>query len=75
MHQSKQVLAHTKSSDSDFAPDLSAAGLRIRILGGELASSKIQGASKPMKLNPHIMKLETLKDLYIQELKDHYSAE
>jgi hypothetical protein len=25
-HKSKQVLTHTKSSDSDFASDLSAAG-------------------------------------------------
>src|SRR4029077_20224390 len=61
-----------RNSDSDFAPDLSAAWLHIRILGrGRFCQDK--GNINDIK-STH-MKLETLKDLYIQELKDLYSAE
>jgi hypothetical protein len=73
-HQSKQVLGHTKSSDSDFAPGLFAAGLHIKILGAR-SLYRDSGASKTNDIKSTHMKLETLKDLYIHELKDLYSAE
>jgi ferritin-like metal-binding protein YciE len=62
----------SRNSDSDFAPDFSAAGLHIRILKG-CRFCEDKGNANNIK-STH-MKLETLKDLYIQELKDLYSAE
>ncbi len=62
----------SRNSDSDFAPDFSAAGLHIRILKG-CRFCEDKGNANDIK-STH-MKLETLKDLYIQELKDLYSAE
>jgi ferritin-like metal-binding protein YciE len=62
----------SRNSDSDFAPDLSAAWLHIRSWErGHFDENK--GNTNNIK-STH-MKLETLKDLYIQELKDLYSAE
>jgi ferritin-like metal-binding protein YciE len=61
----------SRNPDSDFAPNLSAAGLHI----SDLASSKTQVNSKTHETKFTHMKLETLKDLYILELKDLYSAE
>src|SRR6266850_5734193 len=63
----------SRNSDSDFAPDLSAAGLHIRDLWGRGRFCENKGNTNNIK-STH-MKLETLKDLYIQELKDLYSAE
>jgi ferritin-like metal-binding protein YciE len=64
----------SRNSDSDFAPDLSAAGLHIEILGASRFTEN-SGANKTNDIKSIHMKLETLKDLYIHELKDLYSAE
>jgi ferritin-like metal-binding protein YciE len=64
----------SRNSDSDFAPDLSAARLHIKILAASpLYRNSV--TSKTNEIKSTHMKLETLKDLYVHELKDLYSAE
>jgi ferritin-like metal-binding protein YciE len=63
----------SRNSDSDFAPDLFAAGLHLKICDCFIKNKANSNKTNDIK-SPH-MKLETLKDLYIHELKDLYSAE
>ncbi len=65
----------SRNSDSDFAPDLSAAGLHIKILGTSRFIKDSDASNNANEIKSTHMKLETLKDLYIHELKDLYSAE
>src|SRR4029434_5905521 len=60
--------------DSDFAPHLSAARLHINIRN-HLVFLENLSTSKHNNIKSTHMELETLKDLYIHELKDLYSAE
>jgi hypothetical protein len=64
----------SRNSDSDFASNLSAPGLHIKVLGGARFIEDIV-TNKTNDISFTHMKLETLTDLYIHELKDLYSAE
>jgi ferritin-like metal-binding protein YciE len=64
----------SRNSDSDFASYLPVAGLLITFWKRERFVEN-PSASRTNSIISTRMKLETLKDLYIHELKDLYSAE
>ncbi len=64
-----------RNSHSDSALHLSAAGLHIKTVRETSLRGKTQVRAGPTNIKSTHMELETLKDLYIHELKDLHSAE